>query len=216
MTGSMKMNREIILASASPRRAGILKTLDLQYRIIPADDEQQLPSMADPVATARSSAMHKAETVATITSGVVIGADTVVADGLGLLGKPRTEEEVYHYLRRLRSKEHLVITGVAVIDGNSGINYITHCKSRVWMRNYMDSEIASYIDSGSPWDKAGAYGIQDESFKPVEKVHGCYLNVVGLPVCSLLHLLNMCGIYPAMNSLWGHRGDCSRCCSLLL
>jgi MAF protein len=212
----MSMNRDIILASESPRRSHILRLLGISFHTVASGNEVPLAADADPVAAARSSALHKAQTAAERLKGIVIAADTVVAEGRTLLGKPASEADIYGYLRLLKAKEHLVVTGVAVIDGDSQCIVITHCKSRVRMRDYRDEEIAAYIESGSPWDKAGAYGIQDELFNPVETVKGCYLNVVGLPVCSLLHLLAKHRFYPQINPLWGPRGNCRRCYSFLI
>ena len=148
---------------------------------------------------------------ANLKEGAVIAADTVVADGGDILGKPASEEMSYQFLRRLRGKQHRVITAVVLIDTASG-EELTDCRiSRVHMREYSDEEIADYVARGHPWDKAGAYAIQDTQFHPVERVKGCYLNVVGLPVCTLLHLMYQMGIYPAIDPNWTPPGNCPDC-----
>ena len=100
---------------------------------------------------------------------------------------------------------------MAIIDAASGEELTDHRTSRVRMRQYSEEEIAAYIASGDPWDKAGAYAIQDTLFHPVERVRGCYLNVVGLPVCTLLKLMYQMAVYPAINPDWRPPGNCPDC-----
>ena len=114
-------------------------------------------------------------------------------------------------LRRLRGKEHRVITGLALVDAASGEQLISYRISGVRMREYGDEEIEAYVTAGYAWDKAGAYGIQDTQFHPVAQVMGCYLNVVGLPPCTLLRLLHRIGIYPTIDPNWVPPGNCRDC-----
>ncbi len=204
--------QQLILASESPRRQQIMAAMGLIFRVIASKAEEPLPSSGDPVITAQQMALSKAQAVAsTLSQGTVIGADTVVVDGDAILGKPASEEEAYAWLNRLRGKEHQVATGVALVDAATGEQLTGHRVSRVRMRDYSDQEIAAYIASGGPWDKAGAYGIQDAQFHPVAQVTGCYLNVVGLPPCTLLRLMHRMGIYPAIDPGWLPPGECRDC-----
>ena len=164
------------------------------------------------MAVAEERALHKARTAASsLHQGTVIGADTVVACGADILGKPASEEEAYAVLGRLRGKGHRVITGLALVDAATGEEVTGHRRSRVHMRQYSDQEIEAYVVSGDPLDKAGAYAIQDAGFHPVDQVKGCYLNVVGLPPCTLLHLMHQMGIYPAIDRDWSPPGNCPDC-----
>ena len=203
---------QLILASESPRRQEIMAAMGLTFRVIPSEVEEPPPSSGNPVAIARERALDKARAVASaLAEGTVIGADTVVADGDDVLGKPTCEEEAYAWLRRLQGKEHRVITGLALVDAATGEQLTGHRTSLVRMREYSDQEIAAYITAGGPWDKAGAYGIQDDQFHPVAQVMGCYLNVVGLPPCTLLHLMHRMGIYPTVDPGWAPPGQCRDC-----
>jgi MAF protein len=115
---------------------------------------------------------------------VIVGADTVVSlEGVSL-GKPDDAQDATRLLRELRGRSHEVISSVALRDETGRILDIS-CRTRVEMRAYTDDEIGAYVDSGRPLDKAGGYAIQDPDFAPVRSLEGCYLNVVGLPLCAL-------------------------------
>ena len=114
-------------------------------------------------------------------------------------------------LTKLRGKTHRVITAVAVTDAATGETMSDFRTSLVTMRNFIDQEIEDYAKSGSPLDKAGAYGIQDKGFNPVSRVKGCYLNIVGLPVCLMLDLLLKLGVQPTVSSNWRPDGSCPEC-----
>jgi septum formation protein len=127
---------------------------------------------------------------------VIIGADTTVVIDGDILGKPADAEEARAMLRRLRGRTHQVYTGIAVLrveDGNLLTDVVV---TDVPMRAYSDVEIESYILSGDPMDKAGAYGIQNPDFQPVARMDGCYASVMGLPICSLTALLRQVGVTP--------------------
>ena len=194
--------------------------MGIAFKVVPPAAEETLPSNGDPLSVALKRAVQKARTVtANVKEGAIIAADTIVVDGDDILGKPASKEMARQFLRRLWGKQHRVITAVALIDAASGEELTGYRTSRVYMREYSDEEIAAYIASGSPWDKAGAYAIQDTQFRPVERVKGCYLNVVGLPVCTLLRLMYQMGIYPTIDPNWtppGNCPDCSRWASLRL
>ncbi len=127
----------------------------------------------------------------------IVGADTAVVDGSDILGKPADAAEAAAMLRRLRGRSHTVMTGVAVLDTATGRLETAVERTTVVMRAYSDAEIAAYVASGDPMDKAGAYAIQNRAFAPVARIEGCYANVVGLPLCTLACLLRALGASPA-------------------
>ena len=120
----------------------------------------------------------------------IVAADTAVADGSHLFGKPANAAEAIHMLRLLRGHSHQVYTGIAVLNLAEGRLLTDVCITQVPMRSYDDPEIDDYVKSGDPFDKAGAYAIQHAGFRPVEGLHGCYASVMGLPLCHLLRLLD--------------------------
>ncbi len=137
-------------------------------------------------------------------SCIFIAADTVVAIDGEALGKPADRIEALMMLRQLRGRAHEVMTTVALArrSGSFDPPAITTSivVSQVVMRGYSDAEITCYLETGMPYDRAGAYGIQDGSFSPAERVHGCYLNVVGLPLCALGSMLERYYAKPFANS----------------
>jgi 23S rRNA (uracil1939-C5)-methyltransferase len=203
----------LVLASASPRRREVLTALGLTFEVVPSDAEEP-PGVEDgPVAFAEAQALRKARAVATIqASGTVIGADTVVVLDGQVLGKPGDSQAAVAMLKALRGREHQVVTGVALVDAATGEALVDHCSSRVVMRDYTDDELAAYVASGDSLDKAGAYAVQSESFSPAAEVHGCYLNVVGLPVCTLLKLLDRFGVVAIVSGeSWTALVRCPEC-----
>ncbi len=156
-------------------------------------EERPLPG-EPPQNTAWRLALAKAEAVARVAGeGTIVGADTVVAHEGETLGKPRSPEEAFAMLRRLRGREHEVVSGVAILNLAARRGYVSSVCTRVWMRDYADEEIAAYVASGEPFDKAGAYAIQSTELRPVARVEGCYLNVVGLPLCEVVKGLQVVG-----------------------
>ena len=195
----------LLLASASPRRAAILRRAGFRFAVVPADDVEETTEQeaATPEATATALAVEKASLIAARHPGAfVLGADTVVVLDGRLLGKPETNSEAAAMLRDLRGRAHAVITGVAVV-GPRGV--VKGAKTTiVRFRPYSDRELDAYVRGGSPMDKAGAYGIQDSEFAPAAAVAGCYLNVVGLPLCLALALLHEAGALPEGPERWPH------------
>ena len=184
----------IVLASASPRRRALIATLGLPVEYREADVPEIARLGEHPAETALRLAREKAETAAEgLSVGVVVGGDTVVVADGRILGKPADPDEARAMLRELRGREHQVITGVCLLDLASREVYAEAVETRAWMRDYSDAEIERYVRSGAPLDKAGAYGIQDESFHPVDRIEGCYLNVVGLPLCAVARGLRALG-----------------------
>jgi MAF protein len=158
----------------------------------PAGDEAA--PQGDPAEYVRSLALVKARQVASnVQRGLVLAADTVVVDGGAVLGKPRDAAEALEMLRRLRGRDHTVLTGVSVVDAVSHDSVAQAQSSTVTMRSYSDAEAEAFVASGAAADKAGAYAIQDPEFSPAEAVDGCFLNVVGLPLCMAVGLLRQMG-----------------------
>lgn len=134
-------------------------------------------------------------------NGVLLSADTVVALEGEILGKPASPEEARSMLERLSDGWHQVVTGVAVADGATGRTLTGVETSDVRTRSFSDDEIEAYVASGEPFDKAGGYAVQDESFRPVVRADGCYLNIVGLPLCVVTELLQRLGAKPELRDL---------------
>ncbi len=125
---------------------------------------------------------------------LIVAADTTVVDGDALLGKPADAPEAVAMLRQLRGRRHQVFTGLAVLETSAGRLLKDLCVTDVPMRNYGDDEIARYVRSGDPFDKAGVYAIQHDEFHPVAVLGGCFASVMGLPLCHLLRLLDQLGV----------------------
>jgi MAF protein len=121
---------------------------------------------------------------------LVVAADTAVVDGESILGKPVDAADAVRMLRRLRGRVHQVYTGIAVLRAGTDRAQTDVCVTDVPMRDYSESDIESYVASGDPLDKAGAYGIQHAGFHPVETMTGCFASVMGMPLCHLLRLLD--------------------------
>ena len=183
-----------MLASASPRRRELLRDICSQFEVVPSEIDEALDDGPTPEAVA-GLALRKARAVAARAGeAVVLAADTVVVLDGAALGKPADPEEARAMLRRLRGREHKVITGVAVVDSRTGREASLAVVSRVRMAVYSDTTLEGYVASGAPLDKAGAYAIQDLGGALVERLVGSYTNVVGLPVEETRRLLADFGV----------------------
>ena len=186
----MTMKRNIILASASPRRKELLEKLDLDFSVCPADIDESLLPDEDAAMYPLRTAVQKAMAVAKTTEdALVIAADTVVAVDDDILGKPRDEAEAKAMLQRLSGREHIVITGIGVVDTASGRTLSATEQTIVYFHPLRDEEIDAYIATGECMDKAGSYGIQGKGSLLVRKIDGDYFNVMGLPLSRLYRLL---------------------------
>jgi len=188
----------LILASQSPRRCELLSLLGLPFtRFVTRIDEQRQPGEMPADYVLRLS-QEKARAAAEKCGQqmIVLAADTIVVDGDDVLEKPTSRREAWAMLTRLRSRSHVVYTAIAVLN-QSGELDTEIAQSQVPMRDYSDEEIADYIISGDPFDKAGGYGIQNADFHPVEGFSHCFANVMGLPLCHLARTLRHSGIEPA-------------------
>lgn len=179
--------KKIILASASPRRKALLEQLGLDFEVIPSDCEEEINSGLDPHDLAKKLSSEKAKSVADKNKNtLVIGADTFIAYKGKIIGKPRDGEEAMKILKLLQGNTHSVITGLTVIDSDTGKTVSDSIETKVHFKKLADDEIEGYILTNEPLDKAGAYGIQALGAAVVDKIDGDYFNVVGLPL-SLLH-----------------------------
>lgn len=191
----MRQEFKLILASASPRRAEILRNAGFDFDVVPAHPDESL--RPDEAATdyVRRLAEEKARTVARQLAkdavgefSFIIGADTVVVIGNEILGKPSSPANAREMLSRLSGKTHEVYTGLSVLVGN-GIAHTAVEKTRVTFQPLSEEEIEDYIATGEPFDKAGAYAIQGRGGKFISRIEGCYFNVMGLPLARLYAVL---------------------------
>ena len=184
--------KKIILASSSPRRKEILNRYNLKPIIFGAEIEEKQIAGESPEQVAMSLAFEKSFWVSNhFNDGeVIIGADTIVVIEDMILGKPKDEKDAFRILSLLNGKEHRVITGISIIKANTNIKIIDYETTTVRFRHLSEDQIMRYIHTKEPMDKAGAYGIQGYGQILVEKIDGCYSNVVGLPLVKLDYLLN--------------------------
>jgi septum formation protein len=185
-----KRSINIILASDSPRRKELLRQIGIIFKSYPAQiDESALPGETPEVYAVRVASDKATVASRRIKKGIVIAADTIVVINDRILGKPADEEDAKRMLSMLSGRMHRVITGIAVLDAATGKMVTRTAVTKVWFRILSDKEIKSYVSSGEPLDKAGSYGIQERGALLVERIDGCYFNVVGLPVSLLAEML---------------------------
>lgn len=179
---------EIVLASASPRRRELLSLITEHFTVCPADADETLRDAPLGEEVTRLSRLKAEAVQAQHPNAVCIGSDTMVTiDGLHL-GKPKDADEAASMLRCLRGRTHEVLTGLAVLTPDGGAHTLHTC-TRVTFRDFAEDELAAYLATGEPLDKAGAYGIQGLGGLLVAGIQGDYHNVVGLPVCRLGRML---------------------------
>ncbi|SHG78396.1 septum formation protein [Thermosyntropha lipolytica DSM 11003] len=187
----------IILASASPRRSELLQNIGIEFIKYPAYTEEEIFPYETPEEGARRLALNKAEYVAgscNYDEGIIIAADTIVVLEDKVLGKPGSAKEAYEMLAMLSGRSHQVITAVCLRDIKRGITLLETERTKVYFRVLEEGEIWHYIRTGEPMDKAGAYGIQGLGALFVERIEGCYFNVVGLPLYRLYLMLKQMGV----------------------
>lgn len=187
----------IVLASRSPRRADLLCTAGLAFEVVPAGDVEAdlaaelVAAGTEPGRYARELALAKARDVAAGMPGrLVLGADTVVVLDGDILEKPVDEADACRLLDRLSGREHTVISAVALVGAAAGDGVVEHESTQVRFLEHDARTLARYVTTGEPMDKAGAYGIQGLGALLVERVDGCYFNVMGLPLARLGRMLN--------------------------
>ncbi|MCD4801377.1 MAG: Maf family protein [Anaerolineales bacterium] len=186
---------EFILASKSPRRQMLLRNLINHFIVMETDIDETIQPGEDPadfvlrLASEKAFAAGKRLAESTLQDVVVIAADTIVVDKEKVLGKPIDAADAKNILGRLKNRTHQVLSGIAVYQLKTGKIRSNMVLTEVRMRNYTETEVQEYVNSGDPFDKAGAYAIQNDSFNPAPDFEGCFANVMGLPLCHLSLLL---------------------------
>ena len=185
----------VILASKSPRRKEILETLGISFSIVTADTDEQ-SEQTDPALLVEQLALQKATDVQDLLEAqdklqpdtLIIASDTVVALGGEILGKPRDRADAYRMIKGLQNTTHHVLSGIAFCYVDAEGNHrgaVSHASTAVHFGPMSEADIALYVDSKEPYDKAGAYAIQGRASAFISGIHGCYFNVVGLPIHRL-------------------------------
>lgn len=199
MSTLIKTSPTLILASGSPRRKELLAKLGWPFTVVLSGVDEDCTGGLSPLETVQALACAKAKAVAApLTEGLVIGADTIgVLDRL-ILGKPVDEDDARRMLRLLAGRPHQVISGIAVVNAADQRLKIATVTTEVVMRAYTGREIDEYVASGEAMDKAASYAIQGAGGALVERVEGCYNNVVGFPLCEVAALLRSFGLTPGV------------------
>jgi len=184
-------NPVILLASNSPRRKELLAWTGWPYQVVPAaiDESPLLDEKPDQYVLRLAESKARASNLCLTNGTIIIAADTTVACGDIILGKPSGPLEARQMLQMLKNSSHNVLTGLAVMVSDQEDISLDLCSSTVTMRDYTDEEMETYIAGGDPLDKAGAYAIQHKGFHPVIGFNDCFANVVGLPLCHLLRAM---------------------------
>jgi len=190
-----KKMTEIVLASNSPRRKELMRQVGMTFTSSPAHiDESILPGEKPEEYVVRV-ATNKAQVASKrVGKGVVVAADTVVVLEDTILGKPVDEQDAIRMLSMLSGKMHRVVTAISVMDAGTGKTLTRTSVTKVWFKKLTENEIRYYVSTGEPLDKAGAYGIQEKGALLVDRIEGCYFNVVGLPMSLLDEMLKTFGI----------------------
>jgi len=192
----MPEERKIVLASASPRRRDLLALTGLSFDVDPSSYEEELVPVVKPRLLACRLSSEKAMAVAKkYRNALIIAADTFIVYRDHLMGKPHTENEAIRMLCVLNGRPHSVITGFTIIDTVTAKKLSRSVETKVWFRKLTKKEIISYVKTGEPLDKAGAYAIQGLGSLIVEKIEGDYFNVIGLPLSSLAEALKKFGVH---------------------
>lgn len=194
---------DIILASASPRRQQLLKQIGLRFQVIPSTIDEVMDNALQPSAVAISLASQKCNDVISQIEGdyIVIAADTIVYKDNRLLGKPQSEQEAFEMLKYLNGEWHEVVTGLCVYRTSNKKSICDYEATRVKIAYNSDEFLKEYISTKEPFDKAGSYGIQGYGSLLVEKLEGCYFNVMGLPIYKLACMLKELGYKFSFNDL---------------
>jgi septum formation protein len=201
-SGNNNQSANIVLASQSPRRVELLSYLGLTFETIPSHIDEST-DLTDPGEVVVSLAEAKARAVCDNIKGradfgakrtLVLGADTIVVIGQDIIGKPSSREDAYQMLMRMSGRPHRVFTGVAIVDLHSGETWKNYESSTVYFR-YLDSaEVRCYVKTSEPMDKAGSYALQGIASAFVQRVDGCYTNIIGLPVPLTLKMFREAGL----------------------
>ncbi|MGO4108033.1 Maf family protein [Paenibacillus sp. YAF4_2] len=189
---------QLVLASSSPRRKELVASLGLSLPvyILSSDADESVPAEWSPAHIVEQLSLRKANATASLLrerqeaeASLVVGADTIVVVDGQVLGKPKDRDDALSMLRSLQGRKHEVYTGVACVVVETGTATVAHRMTKVYMKPMSDEGLKGYIATGEPDDKAGAYGIQGLGATLVDKIEGCYFNVVGLPLSLLSDML---------------------------
>ncbi|NCQ17535.1 MAG: septum formation protein Maf [Ignavibacteria bacterium CG22_combo_CG10-13_8_21_14_all_37_15] len=183
----IQSNLKIFLASKSPRRKKLLEQINLRPELLLCHFDEKFEAAQRPSLIAKKLAMQKLDEAKKLQKkGIVITADTLVVVDKKILGKPTSDRQAVAMLKNLSGKKHFVYTGFCVYNSLNGVLINDYEKTEVTFRKLSEKEIEEYVAGGSPMDKAGAYGIQDDYGAIfIEKINGCYNNVVGLPLTKV-------------------------------
>ncbi len=183
------MNKRLILASASPRRAHLLRLLDVPFEIAPSNANESLDTILPPDEYVREIAQRKIQAVAhRFDHALILGADTVVVLENAIFEKPNDAKHAEDMLAQLSGKTHQVYTGLALTDTETGQTLTEVATTHVTMRVLSSEDISRYVATGDSMDKAGAYGAQGRASAFIQSISGCFYNVVGLPLASFWSL----------------------------
>jgi septum formation protein len=187
----IKTDQKIYLASKSPRRKKLLEQINLKFEVFSVDTPEAFKKGERPVNTVKRIALEKLEAAKNIIKeGIIITADTIVVINGKILGKPTDKEDAVRLLKTLSGKRHIVYTGFSVYNSINRKVITDYEKTYVTFRKLLNEEINDYVETGSPMDRAGAYGIQDDYGAVfITKINGCYYNVVGLPLTKVYQTL---------------------------
>ncbi|MFH5182231.1 Maf family protein [Paenibacillus sp. TAB 01] len=199
---SIYKQKKLVLASSSPRRQELIRSLQLPYEIRVSDVNEDTEPGLTPQEIVEQLSSRKAGAVfesykvepSAAAEAIIIGSDTIVVLDDAVLGKPKDKQDAFRMLKSLQGRGHRVFSGVACIDFATGKTLVSHQVTFVYMKPLTDEQIERYIDTGEPMDKAGSYAIQGLGATIVERIEGDYFNVVGLPLSLLSDLLGDLGV----------------------
>ena len=191
-SGSLSCLKEkkIVLASGSPRRIEMMRTRGIEPLVMPADIEENIPKVHGMCETVMFLALKKAQDVAerlsslpncTENGSIIVAADTIVYKDGEIMGKPADREDAFRMLDKLRSDFHYVVTGVALLAYGRQLTRVFAEVTKVYFKDYPDSDLEGYLDTDEAYDKAGAYAIQGYFAKHIDHIEGSYENVIGFP-----------------------------------
>ncbi|MDQ0417298.1 septum formation protein [Croceifilum oryzae] len=187
---------EIVLASGSPRRRELLAHLKVDFRVRTSEVSEEIEGSIEPSEVVEMLSLRKAAKVAEEEKNAwIIGADTIVVKGGQILGKPSDPADAFAMLSSLQGTKHQVFSGISLIevrDGEVKQSLSRHAITNVWMNSLSDQRIKWYIETGDPMDKAGSYGIQGYGASFIDRIEGCYFNVVGMSLSLLAEMLETC------------------------
>lgn len=189
--------KRLILASASPRRKQLLKQIGLVFEILPSNIEEKLNPRLKPLHQVEALSLQKAQATALMKEAkgaIILAADSMVAVADEIMGKPKDEKDARRMLRKLSGTTHAIVTGFTLVDTITGKKVTKSVETKVWFKKLSSQDISAYIKTKEPFDKAGAYAIQEVGSIFVEKIEGDYQGAVGLPLFALAKELKKFGI----------------------